>query len=97
MTIPMKITPLLEKAIEVRFCVWYLNDKVKPWGDATFNFTTRCVVAEHLKMHGVSPIVIRSLIPDPDAWGFQNDPQSSGVLSSSNLDPLYSTQYIKEA
>lgn len=67
----IQMTPLLAKAIEVNFCARYLAKNTGPWHDVTLNFTTRCVVAQHLKMHRVSPIVIRSLIPDPDAWGFQ--------------------------
>jgi hypothetical protein len=65
----IRMTPLLAKAIEVRFCVKYLG-KMSPWADATFIFTSQCVAVDHLKRHGVSRIVIRSLIPDPDAWGF---------------------------
>jgi hypothetical protein len=66
---PLKMTPLLQKAIEVKFCATYLA-KLGLWADVTVLFTTRCVVVEHLKLHGVNHIVIRSLIPDPDAWGF---------------------------
>jgi hypothetical protein len=67
----VKMTPLLAKAIEVRFCAQYPKKHVSPDGDVSHNFTTRCVVVEHLKLQGVSHAVIRSLIPDPDAWGLE--------------------------
>jgi hypothetical protein len=65
-----QMTPLLAKAVEVRFCVRYLRDNVTPTNDTTRNISNQCVVAAHLQECGVSPVAIRLLLPDAAALGY---------------------------